>query len=364
MRDSEQRFRSLVETTSDWVWEVDRDAVYTYVSPRIKDLLGYEPEEVLGQRPFDLMPPDEAQRVAAAFQRVVESREPFAPLENTNVHRDGHHVVLESSGVPIVNASGELVGYRGIDRDITQRKRAENELARTLQELERSNADLQQFAGAASHDLQEPLRAIRGFAQLLQRHCAGRTDAKADEYLQFIVHGAGRMQQLINDLLAYARLGMGGKKIEPVDCNEVVAEALTNLKGALTDQDAEVTCQQLPTVAADRTRLVQLFQNLISNAIKFRGDQPPRVQISAVQSQSEWVFSVCDHGIGIALEHTERIFVVFQRLHHQSQYPGTGIGLAICKRIVEGNKGRIWCESELGHGATFRFTLPVSASST
>jgi PAS domain S-box-containing protein len=321
--------------------------------------LGYEAEELIGKKPFGLMPPDEAERVATLFEHAARNQKPIESLENTNVHKAGHRVVLETSAVPILDASGSLLGYRGIDRDITQRKFAERQLAKTVIELKQSNADLQQFAYAASHDLQEPLRAIGGFARLMHRHYQGTLDERANEYIGFLVNGVTRMQELINDLLAYSRIGMREKRIELADSNQAVDRAIANLETAIAETGANVHRGQLPTVMADHSQLAQLFQNLIGNAIKFHGDEPPCVRISAKRSGRAWVFSVQDNGIGIAPRHADRIFVVFQRLHHRAKYPGTGIGLAICKRIVECHEGRIWLDSAPKKGATFCFTIPV-----
>jgi PAS domain S-box-containing protein len=357
LEESEQRFRALAETTSDWVWEVDQNGVYTYANPKLKDLLGYEPAEIIGKTPFDLMPADEAERVGAAFREIVKSGEPFAQLENTNLHKDGRRVVLETSGVPILDAGGNLLGYRGIDRDITERKHAERKIAETLAELSRSNAELEQFAHIASHDLQEPLRMVASFVDLLAQRYKGQLDDDADEFIEFAVDGAKRMQRMINDLLSYSRLGTRRKPLEPTDFNLVIDEVIKNLRVLISEQGAVVTHDELPTVKGDRTQLVQLVQNLLGNAIRFRGKEPPRIHVSAKKSGPERVFSVQDNGIGIDAKYRDRVFAVFQRLHNRNEYPGTGIGLAICRRIVDRHGGRIWFDSEPGKGTTFYFTL-------
>jgi light-regulated signal transduction histidine kinase (bacteriophytochrome) len=236
-------------------------------------------------------------------------------------------------------------------RDITRRRQME-------EALRRSNAELQQFAYIASHDLQEPLRGVAGMVQLLQRRYQGRLDERADEYIHFAVAGVSRMQRLINDLLQYTRVGSRGGEFETMDSGEALAEALANLAIAMRESGAVVNAARLPQVWADRTQLAQLLQNLIGNAIKFRGQSPPRVEVSAARRPGEWWFSVSDNGIGIELKHRDRIFGVFQRLHSQSEYPGTGIGLAVCQKIVERHGGRIWVEESLpGQGSVFCFTL-------
>jgi light-regulated signal transduction histidine kinase (bacteriophytochrome) len=236
-------------------------------------------------------------------------------------------------------------------------------VARTAQ-LERSNRELEHFAYVASHDLQEPLRAISSFSQLLGKRYHGRLDSDANEFIDFIVGGATRMQTLIDDLLAFSRIGTRGQPFAPVDCDAVIEAAKTNLDAAIAESGAVITHDALPTVPADRTQVMQLFQNLFSNAIKFRRrDEPPRIHVSAARQDGAWRFSVCDNGIGIDRVYFDRIFVMFQRLHAREAYPGTGIGLAICKKIVERHSGRIWVESSAGHGSTFLFTIPEKGHS-
>lgn len=246
---------------------------------------------------------------------------------------------------------------RELQQEIVERKRAESALAEQAKELTRSNEELEQFAYVASHDLQEPLRMVSNYTQLLARRYRARLDADADEFIHYAVDGANRMQILINDLLAYSRVGTRGHEFAPVDLNEVMAQVLVNLRQAIDEKKAEVTLDALPTLHGDQSQLLQLFQNLIGNAIKFHGPQPPRVQVGVVDETREWHFFVRDNGIGIDPQYADRIFVIFQRLHGYSEYPGTGIGLAICKKIVERHRGRIGVESEPGQGSTFHFTI-------
>jgi light-regulated signal transduction histidine kinase (bacteriophytochrome) len=253
----------------------------------------------------------------------------------------------------------EANAYLAVELD--ERRRSEQLQAHYAEDLKRSNAELEEFAYVASHDLQEPLRMVASFTQLLAKRYQGKLDQDADEFIGFAVDGATRMQQLIQDLLAYSRVGSRGKPLAPTECNVILDLALTNLFKALEESGAEVTSGPLPTVLGDEVQLVQLFQNLIANAIKFRGTAPPVIRISAREDDGDWRFAVQDNGIGIALAHQDRIFKIFQRLHHRSDYPGTGIGLAICKKIVERHGGRLWVESEEGRGATFFFTIPKEA---
>jgi signal transduction histidine kinase len=240
-----------------------------------------------------------------------------------------------------------------------ERERSLAALTRQAQELTRSNTDLEQFAYVASHDLQEPLRMVASYTQLLARRYRGRLDADADDFINYAVDGANRMQTLINDLLAFSRINTKAQGFTSVDCNLALERALGNLKHAIDESRATVTHDALPTLQADAAQMSQLFQNLIGNAVKFHGIEPPRVHLSAQQPGGEWRFSISDNGIGIDPQFAGRIFAIFQRLHGKEKYPGTGIGLAICKRIVERHGGRIWVESEAGKGSTFYFTVPA-----
>ncbi len=318
---------------------------------------------------------------------MVQLRQKIQQLQSENYRelqnrlrakeKDYRRVQFIFSGGIILNLAAFYLVYRAIRQETMERKRAEALLTQLNQELEdrvqertlklkqandnlcRSNQELEQFAYVASHDLQEPLRAVNSYAQLFARKYQGHIDAKADKYLNYIMEGATRMQQLINDLLEFSRVGTRGKELSPTDCEVVLSKVLANLKVAIAESNAVVTHDPLPTVLGDGTQLIQLLQNLISNAIKFRREEPPQVHIKAVQSPKEWVFEVRDNGIGMESEYFERIFTIFQRLHSKSEYPGTGIGLAVCKKILERHGGRIWVESQLGEGTTFYFTIPL-----
>ncbi len=260
--------------------------------------------------------------------------------------------VATVESLPLIEVATHLAGIA------IERQQAEWSVKQQAAELVRSNADLEQFAYVASHDLQEPLRMIASYTQLLARRYQDRLDADAKEFIQYAVDGVTRMQTLINDLLSYSRVGTKGKAFEPTDCNGVLQRALENLRLTIQETKAEIMNDPLPTVNGDMIQLTQVFQNLISNAIKFHGSNSPHVHIGVTQKSRDWEFAVSDNGIGIPEEHRGRIFVIFQRLHHRHEYPGTGIGLAICKKIVERHGGRIWVESEPGKGSSFFFTLP------
>jgi PAS domain S-box-containing protein len=255
----------------------------------------------------------------------------------------------------IAKQVGQFIGRKQAELALRE---ANAELTRKAQELVRSNSELEQFAYVASHDLQEPLRMVSSYTQLILRRYGDRLDGDAKEFMDFIVDGATRMKRLIEDLLAYSRVGTRGKELQPTDCETALKKALTNLRAAIEESHAVVTHDPLPTVAADDVQLVQLFQNLVGNAIKFRNHEAPRVHVSAEEQTESWIFGVKDNGIGIDPQYFDRIFMVFQCLHAKGEYPGTGIGLAICKKVLERHGGRIWVESEPGKGSKFCFALP------
>jgi PAS domain S-box-containing protein len=484
LQELEERFRQVAENAQEWIWEVDGAGLYTYASPVVEKILGYKPEEIVGTKHFyDLFYPEDREALKKSAFEVFAKKQSFRELMNRNVHKNDKTVWLSTSGVPIIDKKGNLLGYRGADIDITDRKRAEealsasevryrrlfetakdgilildaetgmivdvnpfliemlgfsheqltgkaiweiglfkdiasskakfdelqrqgyvrykdlpletadgrrievefisnvytvdhqkviqcniwditdrkqaqDKLKKALLDLERSNKELEQFAYVASHDLQEPLRMVASFTQLLEKRYKDQLGQDAKDFIRFAADGANRMQSLINDLLAYSGVGARGKPLEPTDCHAVLGQAIVNLSMVIEDNHAIVTSDELPTVMADASQMVQLFQNLVGNAIKFRDEELPRIHVSALEKGNEWVFSVKDNGIGIDPQFSERIFVAFQRLHSREKYPGTGIGLAICNKIVDRHGGKIWIESELGKGSTFYFTMP------
>jgi PAS domain S-box-containing protein len=244
--------------------------------------------------------------------------------------------------------------------DITERKQAEEKLKQITAEMQRSNTELEQFAYVISHDLQEPLRMVTSYVQLLDKRYHSKLDADADEFITYSVDGAKRMQALLNDLLEYSRVGTRGKPFNLTNCEDVIKQAMANLKLAIEESGALVSYDTLPVIMADEGQLVQLFQNLIGNAIKFCRQEPPRIHISSMRKYNVLVFSVRDNGIGIDSQHTQGIFEIFRRLHTREEYPGTGMGLAICKKIVERHGGHIWVQSQPGEGSTFYFTIQVT----
>lgn len=246
-------------------------------------------------------------------------------------------------------------------RRALREKKLRDENRQGQEELARSNRDLEQFAYVASHDLQEPLRMVATYTQLLAERYQGKLDENADKYIHYAVDGALRMQRLVQDLLAFSRIGRQGNQFRILDCNEALETALQNLHTTIQESGAQIALEQLPSVMGDRSQLTQVFQNLIGNAIKFRASETPEIRVSAALRGKEWLISVSDNGIGMAPEYLDSVFLIFKRLHTRAEYPGNGIGLAICKKIVEQHGGRIWAESQPGQGATFRFTLPLKA---
>jgi PAS domain S-box-containing protein len=279
-------------------------------------------------------------------------------LEDHALRPDGKDMYVLCRMKIYRDAHGRTFKLLGVTQDITAQKQIEKELSFRAQELARSNSELEQFAYVASHDLQEPLRMVASYTELLARRYKGKMDSDADEFIGFAVDGANRMKRLIDDLLAYSRVSTKGKDPKPTNSESSLQQALANLSVAIEENRAVVTWDELPLVMTDESQLIQLFQNLIGNAVKFKTSEAPKVHISAELKNNEWVFSVKDNGIGISPEFFKRIFQIFQRLHKKSEYPGTGIGLAVCKRIVERHGGEIWLESELGKGTTFYFTYP------
>ena len=298
--------------------------------------------------------------VRNTFASVLRTGQPVHDVEAEailSVEGNEVRLWLEVSADPLV-----LDGKRHVIlsmNNITARKQAEETLQQTAEALERSNKDLEQFASVASHDLQEPLRTVSGFVQLLQKKYGNRLDSEADQFIEYAVDGTRRMETLIKDLLAYARVSTRGVELTPTDAGAAFRQALDNLHATIQEAGAEITHGKLPTVRADGSQLVQLFQNLIGNALKFQGESPTKIHVDVCRNEDHWLFSVRDNGIGIAPESLDRIFLIFERLHTRTEYPGTGIGLAICKRIVDRHGGRIWAESEPGQGTTFSFTLPT-----
>jgi PAS domain S-box-containing protein len=354
----EGRYRGLLEAAPDAMVLVNADGKIVLVNVHAERKFGYSRDELLGQPVKKLIPEGFAERLAADALRSPAdalAQEIGSGIELMGRKKDGSEFPIEIMLSPLASAEGIMV--TAAVRDITARKDAEARLLRNVEELKRSNEELGQFANIASHDLQEPLRMVASYTQLLSRRYKGKLDADADEFIAFAVDGASRMQRLIQDMLSFSRVGTKGRDLVETSSEAALQQGLRNLRGAIEESGALVTHDPLPLVQADESQLVQLFQNLVGNAIKYQRPGVPLIHISATREGGKWAFAVKDNGIGIDPQYFERIFGMFQRLHKREEFAGTGIGLAICKKIVERHGGTISVESQPGHGSTFRFAL-------
>ena len=361
LRESERQKELILNSTAEMIAYYDTDLRVIWANRASAESVGKSPEELVGRHCYEIWPQLEEPCPGCP---VLKARDEKAPQRCEQQTPDGRYWSLR--GYPVFDEEGEVIALVEFGQDITVRKRAEEKLELYAAELERSNRDLEQFGYVVSHDLQAPLRAVKSYLQLLADRYEGQLDARADKYIGSAVDGAEHMQEMIRALLDLSRVGTRGEEFSPTDCESVLGHVLDGLSLNIEGSEADVTHDPLPTVMVDEAQLAQVFQNLIANAIKFRReDEPPRVHISASLSlqggegrdEAEWLFSVADNGIGIDPEQAERIFQVFQRLHTEEEYPGLGIGLALCKRIVERHGGRIWVESKPEEGSAFYFTL-------
>jgi PAS domain S-box-containing protein len=349
---------SIIDTIREPLIVLDQDLRVISVSRSFYEVFKVKPEETVGQFIYDL---GNKQWDIPKLRELLETILPQkATFDNYEVEHDfatiGRHIMLLNARQIQRVLGKERVILLAIE-DITARRETENGLEKARKELERSNEELHRFGYVASHDLQEPLRMIVSYVQLLERRYKGKLDSDADDYINFAVDGAKRMQNLINDLLSYSRVDSRGKVFESTNMEKVFEAAMDNLQVAIEDSKAEVTHEPLPTVVADEVQMVQIFQNMVANAIKFHDKEAPRVHVSAELKENEWLFSVKDNGMGIEPQYFDRIFIIFQRLNGQ-EYSGTGLGLSIVKKIIERHGGRVWVESEYGKGSTFYFTIP------
>ena len=350
--------RTIIETAGALIVLLDREGRITSFNRGCQKATGYYPEEVLGKFVWDfLIPPEEISSVRQVFADLTRGE---FPSTHTNywLTRDGELRSIEWYNTFLNDERGEVEYIIGTGIDITDKRRTEDELEHKARDLERSNRDLQQFAYVASHDLQEPLRMISSYVQLLARRYKDKLDQDAREFIDFAVDGANRMQTLINDLLSYSRVGTHGGNFSKLNINAIVDEAIHNLEVTLTEKNGRVERANLPEIDGDKTQILQVFQNLITNGIKFHGKEPPLIKIDYEERDSEWYFSVMDNGVGFEPRFEEKIFIIFQRLHSIGEYPGTGIGLSICKRIIERHGGGIGATSQPGEGSIFYFTIP------
>ncbi|MCC7478547.1 PAS domain S-box protein [bacterium] len=359
---AEERFRIALESAPCGIVMVDHSGKIILINLETERLFGYSRSELIGRAIEDLIPQryrKEHVSLRDGFARQPEARVMGSGRDLFGLRKDGSEFPVEVGLNPIMGPDGPAVLCAILD--ITERNQTAELLRIHAEELQRSNNDLEQFAYVASHDLQEPLRMVASYVELLAERYQGQLDERADKYIHYAVDGARRMKQLVSDLLSFSRVGTQGKPLQPLETEQVLRGVLFELRQLAEENEAEIMVGPLPRVMADETQLRQLFQNLLSNALKFRSDAPPKITITAFRSVSEVTISLSDNGVGIDMAYAERVFQMFQRLHERGKYEGSGIGLAIAKRIVERHGGRIWLESQPGQGCTFHFTLRAAA---
>jgi PAS domain S-box-containing protein len=365
LRDQLAELEALYAKLPVGICFLDTRLCFVRVNDRMASIHGLPVEAHFGRSVRDMVSERFADIVEPLYQSALYAEEPIldhelaGPATGTGA---GRFWLISCSPVRV---EGHILGLQVVLQDITDRKQADEDLRRSNTRLRRANDDLEQFAFSAAHDLQEPLRSVAIYSQMLQRKFGGLLGVEGDEYIGYTLRGALRMQQLVNDLLAYTQASFAdGSLAELISANEALAQALQNLHTGVADARASITFSDLPAVHMRKVHLVQLFQNLIGNSIKYRGGEPLRIHISATRQGDDWLFSVTDNGIGIDPQYQQQVFGVFKRLHSPQEYPGTGIGLAICRRILEQHGGKIWVDSKFGEGATFLFTLPVTSGTT
>jgi PAS domain S-box-containing protein len=362
-----EQYTAIAETASEVFLTIDERSVIRSVNPVVEDIFGYEPDELLGEPLTMLMPDRFRDQHYESLQHYLETGQrnlDWEYIELPGVNREGHEVPLAISFSEYEHEGDRF--FTGIIRDNTERKRLEAELNDTIerleaanQQLEASNERLEQFAYAVSHDLQEPLRMVSSYLQLLERRYADELDEDAEEFIEYAAGGADRMRSMVESLLEYSRVTTGGDPPEPTDVGAVLRDVRDDLQLRIEETDATITADELPTVTVDPDQLAQVFRNLVENALRHGGDDPPRIHVGVERTDDVWQFSVRDEGVGIDPEYHDRIFRVFEQGQSPVEAQGTsGIGLALCERIVERHGGDIWVDSEPGEGATFTFTLP------
>lgn len=359
LENAHKQLRFHVENSPLGVIEWDSQFRVQGWSKQAECMFGWKSEEILGKRLTDwqFVYPDDLEFVHQKALNLLNPESPPEIIENRNLTKDGHMLYCQWYNSVLFDESNAVVSILSLVQDQTERKHGEEQLQQLNQQLHRSNQELEQFAYVASHDLREPLRKIRSYSDLLVKRYQGQLDERADKYISYITDSVIRMQALITDLLAYSRVSRNELVLEPTDLGQILQQTLTDLSPAIEENQAIVNTTHLPIVQANPLQIGQVLQNLIANAIKFRREQPPQIDIKAECQDDFWHISIQDNGIGIDPSYSDRIFAIFQRLHYREEYPGTGIGLAICQKIVERHGGKIWVESELGQGSTFHFTL-------
>jgi PAS domain S-box-containing protein len=363
LRKSEERFKQVAENAGDWIWEVNAEGLYTYSSPVVEKILGYKPEELIGKKHFyDLFATDVKEELKKAAFVAFVKKESVKGLVNPNVHKDGSTVILETNGTPIVDDKGNLCGYRGAYRNITERRKAENALEKlnrdlevTVQELNRSNRQLQDFVHIAAHDLKTPLRGIGTLADWIVSDYGDKFDEQGREQVRLLKARVIRIDQLIDGMLQFSKIARDRQNEQQVNLNELVSEIIRKLKPV---DNIEISVDSLPGVTCEDEHISQVFQRLLSNAVTFMDKPKGLIKVGCVEQGEFWRFYVCDNGPGIEQKYFDRIFRIFQTLPRKDEPETTGIGLAVAKKIVELYNGKIWVESQPGSGSTFFFTFP------
>jgi PAS domain S-box-containing protein len=358
IRESEEKLRAIFNSVRDGILVIDLEGNFKEFNEATMSMTGYSREELAGKSAFEFILEEDREKVVQDMSTTLTDKHTQALTSYRLLAKGGKVFDAELSSGMMLDSEGNPIALIGVMRDVTDRKQIEDKLVKAKEDLERSNKELEQFAYVASHDLQEPLRMVSSYLKLLERRSKDKLDTEAQEFIDFAVDGSTRMAAMIQALLTYSRVGTRGKPFEPTDCEDIFNKAISNLQIAIEDKDAVVTHDPLPTILADGTQMLQLFQNLIGNGLKFQDNKRPEVQVSVEDRGEDWVFSFRDNGIGIDPKYKDRIFVIFERLHGKGEYKGTGIGLAVCKKIVERHAGQIWVDSTPGNGATFYFTMP------
>jgi PAS domain S-box-containing protein len=358
LRRSEQRYRTLTEMSQDQIFIVNREGFVLFVNGTASNAIQRDPADLPNRHLSEIFPPQTQQRMMAGILECLETRKPINRI--ARIEYPGEPLWLDTNLVPMFDDQGRAFAAMGVSRNVTEAREAEERVRAFATELQRSNAELERFAFVASHDLQEPLRSVAGFSRLLLKRFGADLDDEGRQYIELALAGAQRMEAMIQDLLAYARLGNARPERQSTDLNVALQEVLQNLQAAREEKAATITIPTLPVVQGDPGQLRQLFQNLLGNALKFTAQRPPRISVTARDIPEGWEFAVEDNGIGIDPADLGRAFEVFARLHPRDAYPGSGLGLPVCRKIVEGHGGRIWLESRLGDGTTVFFTLPRS----
>jgi PAS domain S-box-containing protein len=357
LRKSEDRFKHVTESTGDWIWEVNAEGLYTYSSPVLEKILGYKPKEVIGKKYFyDFFAPDVKEELKKAAFEVFMKKESFKGFVISNIHKNGSVVILETTGTPIIDDKGNLCGYRGADRDITERRKSEQRQAQLLEQLEKTNQELKDFAYVVSHDLKAPLRGINTLVKWISSDYGDKFDQGGKEQMTLLLGRVDRMHNLIDGILQYSRVGRVKEEKTQVNLNELVPDIIDMV--APPENIAIAIENELPVIECEKTRVTQVFQNLLSNAIKYMDKPLGQIRVTCIEKDNCWKFGVADNGSGIEEKYFEKIFQMFQTLRPRDEFESTGVGLTVVKKIVEIHGGRIWVESKIGEGSTFFFTLP------